>query len=302
MSKSKYIAIIVAACCIGVGLIIAFAGALMVGFNFTKLNSMSFEEKTYSVGSEFRNININGTECDVIILPSEDNECRIVSRDSTGIFTDFSVDGDTLFITRTDSRSWFEHFGIWWGDDLSVKLFLPRKEYESLVLKTVSGDITVRNEFKFSAAELQSTSGDILFSSETNDSLSAKTVSGNIKLEKANGKVKAVSTSGEIDMSDMNPSELSVKTTSGDIELSSVAAGGESEIESVSGDVDLDRSDFGSVSIKTVSGEVEGSLLSSKNFVANTLSGDVQLPQPDTSAGSCNIKTTSGDIEIRVIS
>ncbi len=48
--------------------------------------------------------------------------------------------------------------------------------------------------------------------------------------------------------------------------------------------------------------EVEGTLLSVKYFVADAASGDIDIPDSDSHAGTCKVKTGSGDIKIRVLS
>jgi DUF4097 and DUF4098 domain-containing protein YvlB len=63
----------------------------------------------------------------------------------------------------------------------------------------------------------------------------------------------------------------------------------------------LDAVDAETLILKATSGDVEGTLLSAKKFVTDTTSGEIRVPKSDESAGICEIKTVSGDVQIRVV-
>ena len=92
----------------------------------------------------------------------------------------------------------------------------------------------------------------------------------------------------------------SMTTTSGDISLKETVIDADIFIKSTSGEVSLESCDGSEITIKTISGDVEGSLRSVKNFITHTTSGDVYVPDSDSSASTCEITTTSGDIHITV--
>lgn len=302
MSKGKKNAVIIATLLIVVGIIVTVVAMALIRFDFTKLNTMKFETKTYEVQDSFANIDIHGVECDIRLVPATDNRCKIVCSDSKKIVHNVSVDDNTLKVSRNDTRRWYERIGVLWDNDLTVTVYLPKAEYENLYIKTVSSDIEVPSGFAFKKAELFDTSGDVLFIG-TADELTVKSVSGDIKVGKStNGIVGVESTSGDISVSNMTADALTAATTSGEIELSSVFANGRAALKAVSGDVELDNCDAESFEIKTVSGSVTGSLMSDKNFVTHTTSGDVRIPQSDSSAGVCEITTSSGDIDLKVLS
>lgn len=301
MSKAKRIAVIVALCLVGVGLLLTLAAGVLLGFDLVRLNTMRFETVTHTVTEPFDSIDIRDVECDVRLLPAEDGQCRVVCQQSDKIINTVEVEGDTLTVVRQDTRRWYESIGIWWSGELTVTVYLPENEYRSLSVQTVSGDIEVPETFTFADAEAQSTSGDIAFAAHTREGLTVKSVSGSIRAgQAAGGAVEATTTSGDIRLSDMTPQTLRVTTTSGDINLTAVVAAGEAELKAVSGDVSLQGADAASLSIKTVSGRVQGTLLSAKNFISDTTSGDIRLPESVSTAGTCRIETTSGDVSITI--
>ncbi|MCI8332179.1 MAG: DUF4097 domain-containing protein [Clostridiales bacterium] len=341
MNPKKKIALIIAAVFAAAGIIALFAACLLIQFDFTRLNTMKFEAKTHEVSESFHNISISDLECDVIIVPTDNDLCRVVCYETSKIINTVEVKDDTLLITRQDKRSWYEHFGIWWTENNTVTLYLPEREYEYLYVKTVSGEISIADSFTFCDTKLLSTSGDIVFTGNSRGDLFAKTTSGNITLKNSQaktaevrstsgdisftgdiqgdlllkstsgdirlqnsraGRTEAYSTSGDCSLSELSIASLTLKTTSGGIKAQDVTAEGHAELVSTSGDIRLDKTDAASFFIKSTSGDVKGSLLSGKNFITHTSSGSVQTPASIEGSGTCEIKTSSGDIRIDVVS
>lgn len=301
MSSAKKTALTVAGICVALGILVFIIGAVMIGFDFKVLGKMDFEDKTHNMTEDFSDIEISGIECDIRFELSTDGQCRVVTTDSQKILTSVETENGTLTVTRTDARAWYERIGIWYGEDLAITVYLPQKEYGKLYIKSVSGDIDVPYGFTFQTAEVLSTSGDISFEAVTNNGLTVKTTSGDLEAKNATGGTVAVkAVSGDIILSKISAEELTVETTSGDIELRSVLTKGKTDIQAVSGDVELNSSDAGSFYVKTVSGSVGGSILSPKNFITKTTSGDFSIPASDTSAGAFEVTTTSGDVRISI--
>lgn len=320
MSKTAKKALIIAGACAAAGLILAFAAMALVGFDVEGLNTMKFETRTYEVRDSFQHIEIRDMDCDVRLLPAGGGQCRVVCTESDQIINTVEVEDGVLTVTRRDNRKWYGRMGIWWSGGADVTVYLPEREYESIVLKTVSGEIDVPEDFAFAAADVNTTSGDITFLARTSGGLNIQSTSGAITAGgAAGGPVRMTTTSGDVRLSDAAAEELSVKTTSGEVELSRVTARaldvtttsggiglrlvraeGDARLETVSGGVELRDFDAAGIAIKTSSGEVDGTLLSPKNFVTDTVSGDVRTPASDPSAGTCKIKTTSGDIRLEI--
>lgn len=301
MKKSKKIALIVAVSLIVSGVITIIGAVVSMGLDFTELNVMKYGLKTHEIQESFENISILVTEYDVKVLPSTTDQCKVVCNDSDKIVHSVSVENNTLIITRQDTRKWYERIGFFLHDNLTVTVYLPEKEYQSLYIKDISGDISVAGGLDFTEAELYSTSGEVSFTGKIKNQFTVKTVSGDISLKDlAEGNMKVTSISGDLLLSDMTLSGLEAKATSGEIKISSVVVNDLAKLETVTGDVKLENSDAVSLEIKTVSGDVKGSLLSPKFFDTHTTSGDVRVPDSDRSAGNCSISTTSGDIKIAV--
>lgn len=321
MKKSTKIALLTAAVLIAAGLVISAASLIKIGKDFTKINTMKYETKTYDITEHFSDIRVNEISGDLKLMKSSDGSCRAVCRDSDKIFHAVGVDNGTLVIEQRDGRKWYEHIGIFlFSEDLGIDVYLPDAEYERLKVKTVSGDVEIGKELSFGDAEIVTTSGDVngIFSATGRVSVSAvsgdadiggfdcleteiSTTSGDIEVSgiKCNS-FKARTTSGEVDISGSECRSLRVNTTSGDADFYDVIVSDTFSAESVSGEITLERCDGGSLWLKTVSGDVEGLLLSEKIFYTDTTSGDVNVPRT-ASGGKCEIETTSGDIRFQIV-
>ena len=149
-------------------------------------------------------------------------------------------------------------------------------------VRSVSGDITVRGDGKPIALRVSS-------------------VSGNIDLTNAAGKLDAVTVSGDarVQMGDIN--EVRGRTTSGTFELrGKLTRDGRVDVEGVSGDIRLRlaAAEGLSTEIESFSGDIHGCLATSVERVSKYGPG-VRLTVRTVEAGALvRAKTLSGDIEI----
>lgn len=323
MKKAKKAALIIALVCVAAGAVISLVTLASIGFDVSRLNTMKFENNTDQVEESFSHIRIEGAECDVRLLPSRDGAYTVVCSEAENISHTVSVKNDTLTVTRTDNRKWYECMGIYWGDEMSVTVYLPEGTYGDLFIRSVSGDISVPADFTFSQAELINTSGEIHYAAATERGLTLKTTSGDLTVRDltagaleirstsgevsihsavVSGDVAVETVSGEIELEGVKTQAMSVQSTSGEVELTDVIAAGHLEIETVSGEIGLERSDAESLWIKSTSGDVSGTLLSEKRFTAHTTSGTVNVPNvASPNAGTCEITTTSGNIRLNYV-
>lgn len=319
--KNTKKAIMAAVILVAAGLAIAFGGMAAMNFDFNKMNTLHFTTNTYSVDESFTNISIETAECDIRLLPSEDDSCKVVCEESKEIFHTVSVKNNTLTIDRTDARKWYKRIvGIYWGD-MTITVYLPQTAYASLSVLNVSGNTAIPEDFTFTDAKIRSTSGNIDFLAPVEKDLSLKTVSGNLHAEGTNPKsLDAQSTSGDIDYADSIVSDdmtidtvsgkircsnvsasgdINMETTSGKVTLSGVTAAKAIQIETVSGNIELKSCDADTLWLKSTSGKVSGTLLTKKKFLTDTTSGRINVPQ-SSSGGKCEIKTTSGNIQFEI--
>ena len=299
MKKSKRIAIIIALVCVIAGFAIVALSLVTIGFDFTKINTMSFEKVTHTVNDGYDKVDISNIECDVIIKyrANTQNITLVESTESDEIINTVEVDDETLVIRRVDTRSWYERLAIWWNKDPVLTVYLPKKNYSSLKLSTTSGDVFVTNDFKFEESELKTVSGDIKFEAYSGQ-LVLNSTSGNITCNDSQD-LSIHTTSGDIYILSANLITLDIKTTSGDINIKELFLSNEGYIKTTSGDVEFEYIEGeGDIEIKTTSGDIEGIILQKMNYIPKTTSGDIDIPRSSDSAPDCKLTTTSGDIEV----
>lgn len=320
MRKSKKITIIVSAVVAAVGLCLCIGGWIAMDFKFSNLNSENYETKTYSVENTFAHINVEADEYDVRLYPAEDGQCKVVYAENEKVSCSVKVENDTLSIKIASDRKWYESigFGFHWSQ-IKLDIYLPEKQYESLVITSRSGDTTVPEGFRFGKAEVCSASGEVAFLAAVEDDLSIKTESGDVSMGMTNPKVLHIeAVSGDVAVNSANvTAELSVKTVSGDMELKNIACGNaaakstsgeilfvnvtaeeQMAVKTNSGDIELQQCDADTLDIKSTSGDVFGILLTEKIFMVETVSGDIDAPRSAT-GGLCKVKTTSGNIKFK---
>lgn len=301
MNKGFKIALIVAGALILVGIVLCIIALALNGFKPFKLGSGTLVEASQTVTEEFSGITVECSDCDVQLLPSSDGSCRIDSKIGQRQKLTVSVKGGVLKVKCEDTRKWYELFGFHFGSTV-LKLYLPKEAYEKLTVSTASGDVAVGAPFSFTEASLRTASGELSFTAQAEASLTLETASGDVTVKGLSGeaKIQISTASGDIDISRVTCAGCTVNSASGEVDLEDVILSGRMQIHSVSGDVELERCDAGSISIHTTSGDVEGTLLTGKQFKTRTASGDVRVPS-DSGSGACEIKTASGDIEIKVL-
>lgn len=317
MKTAVKVSIIVAVALILVGSVISFSAISSMNFDFTKTQSGSSREKSYTIDDSFMNISVDTVEANVRFELSADGKCRVECVESTNIYHTVKTVNDTLVIKRVDERKWYEHIGFFWRN-MRVTVYLPQAEYDALHVKTVSGDIHIPDICSFNEAEVQSTSGNIGFAANVKNDFSVKSVSGRLdvsgiqadrfSLHTTSGNINADdvrcdkfmidTTSGDIRADDVRCGRFTVNTTSGDVKMLEVNAE-DMRIKSVSGDITLTSCDAADIELKTTSGDIRGSLLSGKSFQTHTTSGRISVPQ-SSAGGECRISTVSGDVTITI--
>ncbi len=282
MSNTAKTVLITLAICIAFGAAVTGIALTVININSMLADTDSQVITTHDITESFDSINVNELECDVIIRPSTDGKTRIKTTETPKMYCEVGVDNGTLNILRIDERIWYENFSYSLFKEASVEIYLPKGDYDMIDIYTVSGDISLFDDYSFKEAGLFTVSGDIHFRGDIKGNLSAET------------------TSGDIELANMKAQNAQILTVSGDTELTAFECSNCITIDSVSGDIELTRSDAKSLNLNAVSGDIEALLNSAKSFETETTSGDIKVPDSDSSKGLCYASTVSGDIHIKI--
>ncbi len=319
MSKATKLALVTATILVIVGAVI-FIGVIMIfKFDFSKLGTNKYETNTYQINEPFDKISIDVDITEIKILPSDDEQSKIVCYEEEKIKHSATVQDSTLNIDVIDTRKWYEYIGISL-DTPKLAIYLPQDKYTSLSIYTGTGDVMVSEDFTFDDIKISGSTGvveclasaskliDINLSTgkitldglTANDmTLTCTTGSVNINTINSNGDVNVNTSTGAIKIAKLNCVNLNAESTTGDINLSNTIATDDFTINATTGSIKLDNSDATNINVNTTTGSVTGTLLSDKVFITETSTGSVNVPKT-TTGGRCEITTSTGSIKIDV--
>lgn len=280
MKKSTKIWLIVATSLVALGCIIFSVAMTKNYWDFTKLSTVKYETNTYKVTDDFNSISMLTDTADILFVQSDDKICKVVCYEMSDMKHTTTVQNDTLTINVTDEREWYDHIGITLGSP-KITVYLPKTEYDSLVIKEDTGDIEVPKDFKFGTIDIATSTGDI--------TIAGVTCEDDIVINVSTGKAN---------LTDIKCKSFISDGSTGDISLNNVIAIEKFSIERSTGDVKFDACDATEIWVETDTGDVTGKLLSEKIFITETSTGDVHVPK-STNGGKCEITTSTGDIYIK---
>ena len=280
MKNSTKIWLITATTLVALGCIMFSVVMTRNHWDFTKLSTVKYETNTYEVTDDFNSISMLTDTADILFVQSDDKICKVVCYEMSDMKHTTTVQNDTLTINVTDKREWYDHIGITLGSP-KITVYLPKTEYDSLVIKEDTGDIEVPKDFKFGSIDISTSTGDI--------TITGVTCEGDIVIN--------VST-GRANLTDIKCKSFISDGSTGDISLKNVIVTEKFSIERSTGDVKFDACDATEIWVKTDTGDVTGKLLSEKIFITQTSTGDVHVPK-STNGGKCEITTSTGDIYMK---
>ena len=311
--------LITAAILTSFGLAILIGALIISNFDVSRMDITKYETNTYNVSEDFEKININTNETDIILIPSEDNGCKVICMEQKKVKHLVSVENGTLNISEMDTRKWYDHITMF-SKAISVKVYLPSDKLDSLIIDSDTGDVSVPASFTFGSVGIKASTGDILFEASVDDQLTLQTTTGDITLSGVNARQLDLSVStgdiliqslvchetasikvntGETRISDMTCRNFLTTGNTGDITLKNTVASDSFSISRGTGDVNFDNSDAGQILVQTSTGDVSGTLRTEKIFIFRTSTGSIHVPDTVT-GGKCQITTSTGDINIRL--
>ncbi len=302
MSKRMKIWLIVAASLVLLGGIL-FCGVMTVlGWDFRKLSTVSYETNQYEINEAYADITLVTNTADVDFVLSENGKTEVVCHEQTNVEHAVSVKDGTLVIERVDTRKWYEHLNV---GSLSTKVTvsLPAGAYGALSVKVSTGDVKIAKDFSFASIDIKATTGDISLENLSADSMALKVSTGRITLKNVScaGDVAVGVSTGKAYLTDVTCKNLSSEGDTGDLTLKNVVASEKFSIERGTGDVTFEACDAAELSVKTDTGDVEGTLCSDKIFITHTDTGRVEVPA-SVNGGRCEITTDTGSIKIQISS
>ncbi len=319
MTKITKIWLIIAVSLILIGCVIFFGVMTMLKWDLTKLSTVKYETNEYEISEAYKNISIVTDTADVVFVPSENESSLVVCREQKNIEHTVLVKDNTLTIEINDTRKWYEFIGINMGSS-KITVNVPMGKYGALWVESETGDVEIPKDFKFESIDISENTGRVENYASVSDSIKIKTSTGDICVENISAgslelsvstggiKISGVSCEGEANinvstgkakLTDVQCKNLISSGNTGSVNLKNVVAADKISVTRSTGDIEFEACDAAEINIKTSTGYVKGTLLSDKIFSTQTDTGRVRVPKT-TSGGICNIKTSTGDIDISI--
>lgn len=263
---------------------------------FTKVN---YNTSTYNFEEEINGIVIESNTIDIEIVKIEEGTSKVEVFESEHQEHAVTMNQGVLSIYCNLEENWYN--SIFMVNKSKVTVYLLDKEYQSLLINQTTGDIKINSGLNINNVRIETTTGDIqLYELESVD-LSINLTTGNIYLKDFNstGNITLNQTSGDAKLDNVACNNLTSVSTTGDINLKDVIVSENINIEKGTGDIEFYKIDASSLKLETTTGDIEGSLLSGKDFIVETTTGEKEYPR-SSSGGKCEVKTTTGDIEITI--
>ena len=280
MGKKTKIWLLVAVSLFLGGCILFGVAMTMLNWDFNRLSTIKYETNQYEITDDYLNITIVSKTADITFAVSEDGKHRVICHEQENAIHSVEVKDSDLVIELVDTRKWHEHLGISFTSP-KITVYLPREQYGNLSIRVSTGDVSLAEDFSFENINISVSTGKI----------HVKDLStGALELSVSTGKTSVANVTCE---------SLTSKGSTGDVDLKNVIATGAFFIERSTGDIELERCDAATLYLKTSTGDIEGSLRSEKEFSVHTKTGDVEVPRSST-GGTCELYTSTGDIEIEI--
>ena len=188
------------------------------GFSF---NTVELHEKQIIDNQEIRNLDIHFSSADVQVLPTnEDNiiievNGEVTERQKDEFQLDIEENGENLEVKFKRSNHFFQiGFSI---VDTTIKVYLPEKIYDSVQVRTSSGDIDTRG-VNARQIDLLVSSGRITAEDQKAEHSLLKTSSGKIVATNVIGNMTARTSSGDITIrNDEATGNITANASSGDV-------------------------------------------------------------------------------------
>lgn len=300
MNKGTKIWLVIGALLVILGLILFGAVMNVNNWDFNKLGTVEYETNTWQLDGEFHNISIDSDTADIQIVPSEDGVGRVVCREPSNEKHEVSVQNGTLTIQLVPEKKWYENISIVTFDNIEITVYLPENIYSTLSIEESTGDILIPKEFQFENIDVSVSTGDVQCFASASKEIKIKTSTGDISVENVSTDTMELSVStGDANVTSVFCNNFVSDGDTGRLSMKNVVAMETISIERDTGDVLFDKCDAAELYIETDTGYVKGSLLSEKNFFAQSDTGRVDVPET-MSGGKCEVKTDTGDIKLTI--
>ena len=293
--------------------------AIMTSFDwdFSKLSTVNYQKNSHIISEEFSGISIDTDTADITFVLDPEGNSYVACLDIENALHTVDVQNGILTIRQNDEREWYEYIGFG-VEKPSITVYLSQSQYDSLQINESTGDVLIPKGLTFRSINISVSTGDVENHASSLENIKIKASTGDIYVEGVTAKSISLSVStGAVTVSDVicqedvtitvstgktNMTNVGCKNVissgdTGNMILNHVVAAEKLSLERTTGDITFNGCDAGEILVKTDTGDVTGCLLTDKVFLAQTDTGNVDVPKTST-GGKCEISTSTGDIKI----
>ena len=281
--------LIIGICITVIGLGLSVASLAMVDFNFEKLNTEKYTEKTYSTSAvDVNKIVVSEINRRVEVKKSADNNIHIYYFESDKEHYNISLVNKELSISTENNMEWYDYikptFNFY---NLSLRLEIPENILENINIETKNGDIIAEDISVSQNISLKTNNGRIYSKDISCQTFDCNSYNGRIEIDE----IIANSLKSDIKNGAFILEEAELQ------KLEAIAYNGAIEFEAV---------DVYDATLKNHNGRIRGSFIGSLNefqIKSGTKNGSCNLPEykqngdkslvAETYNGSVNITFTS---------
>ena len=321
MSIKTKIWLAVAASLTLIGIIIFGGAMIMLKWDFSGLSTVKYETESYEINEKFEDISVITDTADIKFILSQSEKVTVVCKEENKAKHAVAVKNGALTVELADTRKWYDHIRISLTfDSPMITVYLPAGEYGALSVKGSTGRANIADDFAFESIDVALTTGEIKNYASAAGAVNLKTTTGSILTQSIKASSLSITAStGSVNARDvtcagdmtvnvstgrLNAENVSAKSfastgSTGYASLKNVIAAETLSVKRSTGSIKLNGCDAASLFIKTDTGNITGTLLSEKNFIASSDTGDVDVPNTRT-GGRCELTTNTGNIIISV--
>ena len=299
-------------------LLVAGAAVAAIGYKYYRVDKMV--DNTIELTELYGNIDIKLKTTNIQLIKSAEPMTKLVIKETKKVIHSAEVSDNTLKITVDDQRKWFEKIFNFNDYKIKVDAYIPEANFESLVINSETGDITIPADFTFEKANIKASTGNIHFSGNVSKDLEVKTSTGNINISdvkpqnliakastgnivlnkvEVEEKITINGSTGNATLNDSKSKDLSINLSTGNIKLINYVASNDMELIVSTGNIKFENSDANTIYAKASTGDIKGTLLTGKSFDAESDTGKVTVPVGST-GGLCKLRTDTGRILIEL--
>ncbi len=230
-----------------IGVILCVIGAVIIvktlfqaGFDAENFNTAEYVMNACDVEEAFTNLSIRGDIENVILVASGDEKCHVIFREEERAPHQARVEKDTLTITVTDDRRWYEKIGFW-TEGPTVTIALPKAEYGEIKIENNTGDVRI-TDVKCQNLYLKGNTGDVeLTRVIAGEEIKVDLNTGDVSFRECDGDAIYVETvTGDVTGSFLSGKRFETKTSTGDVKVPDSSEGGTCSVKTNTGDVKLE--------------------------------------------------------------